>query len=510
MDVDPLVGREVAGYAIESVLGRGAMGVVYLARQRSPDRRVALKLINPAFADDDAFRRRFLRESTAAAAIDHPHILPVYATGEADGLLYIAMRFVEGRDLRAILRASEAMDPDRVGTIAGQLAGALDAAHARGLVHRDVKPGNILVVHDATADDTDHCYLTDFGVSTWMTSSAGTLTSTGQMVGSVNYAAPEQIEGRRVDGRADQYSLGCVVYECLTGRAPFSGRTTAGTLHAHLHEEPLPPTSLRPVLSPAVDAVVRRALQKRAEDRYGSCRAFALDLRSALAGEPVEPTIIRAVEPAPSAPSPPEPRRRRTPWVLAATVLVAAAVVAAIAVLAIGGDGFGGASPSDQPTRSPTSSAPLIRTGIQVTASSTAPSSTDAAGNVVTYLPKNVIDGDLQTAWRTPGDGSGESLTLLFDTPVHVVRIGLIPGYAKTDPETGVNRFEQNRIVREVRYLVRGTEPTTQTFRAAPVPQFVRLGVTTSRVTIEIVETSEPGGLDYTAVSEIYVYGLSG
>ncbi|HET9724155.1 MAG TPA: protein kinase [Actinomycetota bacterium] len=507
MEADPLVGREVAGYAIESVLGRGAMGVVYLARQRAPDRHVALKLINPALADDDAFRRRFLRESTAAAAIDHPHILPVYATGEIDGLLYIAMRFVEGDDLRAILRASDGVEPDRAVAIAAQLAGALDAAHARGLVHRDVKPGNVLVAHEATADDTDHCYLTDFGVSTWMTSSAGTLTSTGQMIGSVNYAAPEQIEGRRVDGRADQYSLGCVVYECLTGRAPFSGRTAAGTLHAHLHEEPLAPTSLRPVLSPAVDSVVGRALSKRAEDRYDSCRGFALDLRAALEGAAIEPTIVRTAKPVPLEPG---PSRRRTPWVLATTVLAAAAIVAVIAVLAVTRDGSG---TQVTPTRSlspeaSASNAPLIRAGIQVTASSTAPSSTDAAGNVVTYLPANVLDGDVQTAWRTPGDGRGESLTLLFDTPMHVVRVGMIPGYAKTDPETGVNRFEQNRILREVRYVVRGQEPTTQTFRPAPVPQFVRLDVTASRITIEIVQTTEPGGLDYTAISEVYVYGV--
>ncbi|HEX5951212.1 MAG TPA: serine/threonine-protein kinase [Actinomycetota bacterium] len=506
MEADPLVGREIAGYAIESVLGRGAMGVVYLARQRSPDRRVALKLINPALADEDAFRRRFLRESTAAAAIDHPHILPVYATGETDGLLYIAMRFVEGRDLRAVLRSSEGLDPERVVAIAAQLAGALDAAHARGLVHRDVKPGNILVAHEATADDTDHCYLTDFGVSTWMTSSAGTLTSTGQMIGSVNYAAPDQIEGRRVDGRADQYSLGCVVYECLTGRAPFSGRTAAGTLHAHLHEEPLAPTVLRPVLSPAVDAVLHRALGKRPEGRYGSCREFALDLRSALEGKAIEPTVLRPAEPGPPEPEPP---RRRTPWVLAATVMTTAVVVALVAVLMIGRDPEAAAPDGEPGSPSPSvSSAPLIRSGIQVTASSTAPSSTDAAGNVVTYLPANVVDGDVQTAWRTPGDGRGESLTLLFDTPIQVVRIGLIPGYAKTDPESGMNRFEQNRILREVRYVVRGQEPTTQTLRPAPVPQFVRLGATTSRITIEIVETSEPGGLDYTAISEIYVYGV--
>lgn len=502
VDVDPLVGREIAGYSIESVLGRGAMGVVYLARQSSPDRRVALKLINPAFADDEAFRRRFLRESAAAAAIDHPHILPVYAAGEADGTLFIAMRAVEGRDLREVLRASGDLDLERVVTVASQVGGALDAAHARGLVHRDVKPGNILVAREGAADGTDYCYLTDFGVSTWTSASAATLTSTGQMVGSLNYAAPEQIEGRAVDGRADLYSLACVLDECLTGRPPFSGRSAAGILHAHLHEEPAPPSSLRPELPPAVDAVIGRGLRKRPEERYGSCRELAADLRSALAGGSVEPTIRRVLEPIP--PAPPPSRSTRPLAIAAAVVLVAA--IAAAAAFVIGANRSTTPPPSGSPSGP---NAPLIRTGVQVTATHTAPSSTDAAGNVVTYLPGNVIDGIVQTAWRTPGNGRGESLTLLFDTPIQIVRIGLIPGYAKTDPETGVNRFEQNRIITQVRYVMPGSPSVTQTFRPAPVPQFVRVGATTSRITVEILGTTEPGGLDYTAISEIYVYGFS-
>jgi serine/threonine protein kinase len=321
------------------------------------------------------------------------------------------------------------------------------------------------------------------------------------MVGSLNYAAPEQIEGRAVDGRADLYSLACVLDECLTGRPPFSGRSAAGILHAHLHEEPAPPSSLRPELPPAVDAVIGRGLRKRAEERYGSCRELAADLRSALAGGSVEPTIRRALEPIP--PAPPSSRSTRPLAIAAAVVLVAA--IAAAAAFVIGGND----STTPPPSRSPSGpNAPLIRTGVQVTATHTAPSSTDAAGNVVTYLPGNVIDGDVRTAWRTPGNGRGESLTLLFDTPIQIVRIGLIPGYAKTDPETGVNRFEQNRIITQVRYVMPGSPSVTQTFRPAPVPQFVRVGATTSRITVEILGTTAPGGLDYTAISEIYVYGF--
>ena len=225
MDPDRIVGTDVAGYTVESVLGSGAMGVVYVARQRSPERRVALKLITPAFANDEVFRRRFLREATAAAAIEHPHILPVYAAGESNGILFMAMRLIDGRDLREILRGSRELSLERVERIVGQIGGALDAAHARGLVHRDVKPGNVLVTEQPDGEDADFCYLMDFGVSTWTANSAATITSTGQMVGTANYMAPEQIEDGAVDGRTDLYSLGCVLYECLTGSAPFSGRS---------------------------------------------------------------------------------------------------------------------------------------------------------------------------------------------------------------------------------------------------------------------------------------------
>ena len=271
------------------------MGVVYVARQLSPERRVALKLITPAFANDEVFRRRFLREATAAAAIEHPHILPVYAAGESNGTLFMAMRLIDGRDLREILRGSAELPLERVERIVGQVGGALDAAHARGLIHRDVKPGNVLVSEQPDVEDADFCYLMDFGVSTWTASSAATITATGQMVGTANYMAPEQIEGGGVDGRTDLYSLGCVLYECLTGSAPFSGRSAPAILYGHLHEQAPAPSSLRPGLPPGVDGVIDRALRKAPEERYSSCRELTQDLRAALTGSTATMPTVTAV-----------------------------------------------------------------------------------------------------------------------------------------------------------------------------------------------------------------------
>jgi len=500
VDADPIIGTNVAGYAIESVLGHGAMGVVYVARQDSPARRVALKLIAPAFAGDEVFRRRFLREATAAAAIEHPHILPVYAAGESNGILFMAMRLVDGQDLGQILRGSNELPLERVVRIIRQIGEALDAAHARGLVHRDVKPGNVLVTRQPDGEDADFCYLTDFGVSTWTASSAATITMTGQMVGTASYVAPEQIEGGSVDGRADLYSLGCVLYECLTGRPLFSGRQAAAILYAHLHEELAPPSSIRPDLPAGVDDVTARALRKAPGERYASCRELTHDLDEALAGT----NSRRGRVPIETA-----PRTASTRGSVGRSTWAVVAVVATVIIVAVAGAAF-----LAMRDRGPTQSAslsvaapPLIREGVQVTASSTAPSSTDAAGNPVTYVPANVIDGNVQTAWRTPGDGHGQWVTLIFDNPIDVVRIGLIPGYAKTDPQTGANRFLQDRIIKAVAYQIPGLPNTPQTFEPLPVPQFVPLRVTTSQITVKILATTAAGGLDYTAISEIYVYG---
>lgn len=498
MDPERIVGTDVAGYAIESVLAHGAMGVVYVARQRSPARRVALKLITPAYASDEVFRRRFLREATTAAAIEHPHILPVYAAGESDGILFMAMRLVEGLDLRQILRGPDGLALDRAVRIVGQVGEALDTAHARGLVHRDVKPGNILVSHQTDAEDDDFCYLTDFGVSTWTVSSVAAITLAGRMVGTANYAAPEQIEEGRVEGSADLYSLGCVLYECLTGRAPFAGRSQAEILYAHLHEQAAAPSSIRPDLPPAMDTVTERALRKDPEERYASCRELTQALREALAGPIATPARVPLAAAPANAPTPRS--RKRAGWIMVAAVTM-------VLVVAAGGLAFLNGRGAPHSSSSPPAAPVLIREGVQVTASHTAPSSADAAGNPVTYVPANVIDGNVQTAWRTPGNGHDQWVTLIFDNPIEVVRIGLIPGYAKTDPLTGANRFLQDRIIEEVAYQIPGLPNTTQSFKPIPVPQFVRLRATTSRITVRILATTPAQGLDYTAISEIYVYG---
>jgi serine/threonine-protein kinase len=270
------IGTEVAGFRIESVLGRGGMSVVYVAEQIRLGRKVALKVLTNELAWDEQFRERFVRESHIAATIDHPNIIPIYDAGEADGLLYIAMRFVQGPDLKEILKRGN-LGVGRTIFLIEQLASALDAAHAHALVHRDVKPGNILL-----EETTDHAYLTDFGVAKQTT--ARGLTSTGHFLGTVEYAAPEQIEGGPVDARTDVYALGCVLYECLTGSPPFSHGTEHAVLHAHLVDPPPSVTRARPELPHMFDGVIATAMAKSPSDRFASCGDLAHAARAAASG----------------------------------------------------------------------------------------------------------------------------------------------------------------------------------------------------------------------------------
>lgn len=287
MEADPVAGRpsdlrgkQIAGYVVESEIGRGGMAVVYRARDLRLDRTVALKLLAPELARNDTFRRRFAHESKVAAAIDHPHIVPVFEAGETDGLLYIAMRYVAGQDLRAMLDRTGPLPVEAAARIAGQVASALDAAHDHDLVHRDVKPGNILVAQGTDSDHPEHVYLTDFGLTKKSLSLTG-FTTVGQFVGTLDYVAPEQISGKPVDGRCDVYSLGCVVYETLVGNPPFQRDDDMALLWAHQYDPPPPPTSLRPDLPAAVDAVLAKALAKSPEDRWDTCLEFTGALRRA-------------------------------------------------------------------------------------------------------------------------------------------------------------------------------------------------------------------------------------
>jgi len=303
-------GARVAGYRLEKLVGVGGMAVVYRARDERLGRVVALKLL----AGDELVQRRFTREARAVAAVDHPHIIPVYDAGEAGGVLYIAMRFVDGDDLRVIVNREGGLRPRRAAAFVSPVASALDAAHGAGLVHRDVKPGNILV--DAAPGRPAHVYLSDFGLARGMMSADG-LTRAGQFLGTPDYAAPEQISGRDVDGRADQYALGCVTYALLTGSVPFKREVPMAVLYAHLSAPPPRVTAVRSDLAEDVDQVVARAMAKEPDDRYASCGDFADALREALSVEPYDPSrpvrpstqtwFVRPARPADPGPAPAGP-----------------------------------------------------------------------------------------------------------------------------------------------------------------------------------------------------------
>jgi serine/threonine-protein kinase len=241
---------------------------------------VALKILAPALADDEAFRQRFIRESRAAAAVDDPHIIPVFEAGEASGVLFIAMRYVRGGDVGTLVRRLGTLQPGRMAGIVSQVASALDAAHARGLVHRDVKPTNMLLDASGGAGRPDHVYLSDFGLSKTSLQVSG-LTATGQFLGTLEYVAPEQIESKPVDGRADQYALACAAYELLTGVPPFQRDSAMAMIFAQLSDPPPPLTGHRPDLPGQLNAVLVKALAKAPENRYRTCTEFAEALRSA-------------------------------------------------------------------------------------------------------------------------------------------------------------------------------------------------------------------------------------
>jgi YVTN family beta-propeller protein len=274
VSTDPRIGSELLGYRIEALLGRGGMGVVYRAYDPRLKRRVALKLLAPDLAQDERFRDRFLRESELAASLDHPSIVPIYEARQADGVLLIAMRYVEGSDLTRLLREQSTLDPARAIAICAQLADALDAAHEHGLVHRDVKPSNVLV------DARGHCYLADFGLTRRIAERDDP--SRGRTVGTADYVAPEQIRGEEVGPAADVYSLGCVLYECLTGGPPFQRESDFALLYAHLEEPPPPAVERRPELPAAIDPVLARALGKEPAARYETCGEVVEAARTAL------------------------------------------------------------------------------------------------------------------------------------------------------------------------------------------------------------------------------------
>jgi serine/threonine protein kinase len=313
-------GTKVAGYRIEALVGRGGMGAVYRAEEEGLGRKVALKVIAPELAQDERFRERFLRESRIAASLDHPHVIPIYQAGEEDGVLFLAMRYVEGSDLAKVVAEDGALEPKRAVELLSQIAEALDAAHEKGLVHRDVKPSNVLI---AEAAGREHCYLGDFGL-TKRTGSLSGVSVAGEIVGTLEYVAPEQITGDPLDERSDVYSLGCVLYECLTGQSPFPRATDVALLWAHVHEEPTPPSQARPELPKELDTVLTRALAKEPGRRYRSAGELLAATRSGLG------LVTTTTSPA-----------RNSRVLMGIVAVLALLVVAALAALVLGRDSGG-------------------------------------------------------------------------------------------------------------------------------------------------------------------------
>ncbi|HEV3069544.1 MAG TPA: protein kinase [Streptosporangiaceae bacterium] len=313
------IGDHLAGYRLDGIIARGGMAVVYRAFDERLGRSVALKVLAAPLARDLAFRRRFIRESRIAAAVDHPNIVPIFEAGEADGVLFIAMRLVPGRDVQSLIEQQGPLPTGRACHIVTQVAAALDAAHEQGLVHRDVKPANMLRDAAAGEDYPDHVYLSDFGLSKHGRSTSQ-LTSYGEFLGTMDYVSPEQIEGHPVDGRSDQYALACSAFEMLTGAPPFKQDETLAIMWAQVSTTPPTLTSRRPDLPAAADPVLAKALAKAPGDRYDSCREFASALRRAcgLGGAPAapipaQPDPATADEPPPVPPPVPPPPPAQVP-----------------------------------------------------------------------------------------------------------------------------------------------------------------------------------------------------
>jgi hypothetical protein len=370
---DPRLGTELGPYRIETVIGRGGMGVVYLATDVRLDRRVGLKLLSPELADDASFRARFLRESRLAASIDDPNIIPVYEAGDVDGLFYIAMRYVEGTDLETRLSAGP-LAPADVMPLLAQVASALDAAHERGLVHRDVKPANILIAAGKGPGRPDHAYLTDFGLTKHRGSQTG-VTRAGAFLGTLDYIAPEQIEGKPLDGRADQYALACMAFQCLTGSVPFKRDSDPAIMMAHLRDAPPSASALESALGTQTDAVLIRGMAKKPEDRFTTCEAFVAALRQALG---VRPTEERAVLAATS--------RRVWPALVAATVVL---------ILVGGGLWLGNRGVTTGPSLSPTAPASAVAEATP-TADASFPNAEEAA--LLKVMPSGIKDHCLRHA----------------------------------------------------------------------------------------------------------------
>jgi hypothetical protein len=414
LDSELQVGDVFAGHRIVGVAGRGGMGVVYRAEQLDLERPVALKLIATPLARDDDFRERFVRETRAAAAIDHPNVIPVYSAGEEDGRLYLAMRLVDGEDLRTLVQHTGPLAPHRAAAIIAQIGNALDAAHARGLVHRDIKPANVLL-------DGDHAYLTDFGLTKRL-SGETTMTGSGRWVGTLGYIAPEQIRGEPVDARADVYALGCLLFYVLTGIAPYRRDSDEATLYAHLNDPAPDPRLVTTGVPDALAAVIERALAKDPDDRFPSAGDLGRAALAAVGDGPAPPperlvargaaapggagaeetAIPGSVTPTEIAPGGPSDPSRARRWLAPAVSLLAgAAIVLATVLLMSHGDDHRAGAPAET-----TSTTPLA----PGTARAAKAVKVDERPNAIAYYRNRVWTISVRTGRLTgiPADGKGK------------------------------------------------------------------------------------------------------
>jgi YVTN family beta-propeller protein len=401
-------GTVFAGYRIETEIGRGGMGVVYRARHLALDRECALKLISPALSSDPRFRERFQRESRLAASLEHPNVVPVDHAGDEGGTLYLAMRLVVGSDLHRIVESEGPLELGRVAGMIGGVAAGLDAAHARGLVHRDVKPANVLT--EGVVGD-ERVFLTDFGVSR-SAAKGSTVTSSGELLGSADYMAPEQIAGNPVDHRADIYALGCLLHFALTGRAPFPRDNDMAKLFAHGNAPRPRPSELVASLPGALDRVVGQAMAINPENRYENAGQLAADLERVVRGaEPLAPA-----RPTPSVPAAeeavtrrlPRPRRRRLPAIAAAGVALAAAGIA-IALVLTSGNGDSGVPANPLPRAVDT-----VNVGRGPTRLAVAPSRLWVASSGASALYALDLVDDRQARPPVPTGGSTSSVGVGF------------------------------------------------------------------------------------------------
>jgi Protein kinase domain len=444
----PRIGTEFAGYRIEGLLGRGGMGVIYRAEHPRLGATIALKVMEPELAMDEVFRERFVREARAAARIRHPNIIPIYDAGEWHGDLYIAMRYIEGDDLRSVLRKDGALPTDQTYVIGLQIASALDAAHRSGLIHRDVKPGNILIEAGPDPDSAPIAYLADLGLTKHVDSQSG-VTDSGELLGTIDYVAPEQISGLRVDGRADVYSLACVLFECLTGAVPYVRENQAAVLWAHLHDEVPRATTMNPSLPEAVDAALARGMAKSPEDRFSTARELVMALEApleAVAAAAPDGVETRPMRGSPSAATAPTTAaagrrggRRSLAFALIAGVVLGSAAAAGVGFLL-----------SDSETATPPTTSPRAEPapdGETITEARAAMTAFDRE------LLKNVPD-ELRASCR-----HASPLTTDFDATVSCRPGGVVSSLTYSHARSGFHLFEYFQLGMERAGLLASDPP---------------------------------------------------